>query len=68
MPFRIAEVEGSIPFESTKKKDTTQVVSFFLGSAAQWAAPPFGDPNAGRKHPQGVRHIHRAAKLPTAAQ
>ena len=49
MPFRIAEVEGSIPFESTKKKDTTQVVSFFLGSAAQWAAPPFGDSNARRK-------------------
>ena len=29
----------------TKKKDTTQVVSFFLGSAGRRPAPPFGDLN-----------------------
>ena len=33
---------GSSPVGRTKKKDTTYVVSFFLGSAAQRAAPPFG--------------------------
>ena len=33
----------------SKKKDTTYVVSFFLGSAGRWPAPPFGISNARRK-------------------
>ena len=40
---RIRKVESSILFVSTKKKDTTKVVSFFLGSAPHGGAPPFGD-------------------------
>ena len=45
MPFRIVGVVGSNPIRSTKTKGTTKVVPFVLGSAAQWAAPPFGDSN-----------------------
>ena len=35
--------------DKLKKKDTTFVVSFFLGFAGQWPAKPFGDSNARRK-------------------
>ena len=37
---------GSTPASRTKTKGTTKVVPFVLGSAAQRAAPPFGDFNA----------------------
>ncbi len=42
--FRPSKI--SISTVPSKKKDTTYVVSFFLGSAGRWPAPPFGISNA----------------------
>ena len=41
MPFRIAEVEGSIPFESTKRKcDLFRQVAFSFGFRSRWSLHP----------------------------
>ena len=41
MPFRIAEVEGSIPFESTKRKcDWYRQVAFSFGFRSRWSLHP----------------------------
>ena len=41
MPFRIAEVEGSIPFESTKRKcDLYRQVAFSFGFRSRWSLHP----------------------------
>ena len=41
MSFRIAEVEGSIPFESTKRKcDLFRQVAFSFGFRSRWSLHP----------------------------
>ena len=41
MPFRIAEVESSIPFESTKRKcDLFRQVAFSFGFRSRWSLHP----------------------------
>ena len=47
--FEIPKGGGRLRRPEPKKKDTTFVVSFFLGFAGQWPAKPFGDSNARRK-------------------
>ena len=53
---------GSSPASRTKTKGHPKGCPFVLGSVRRGRPTPFGNSNARRKHPQGVRHIRRAAK------
>ena len=47
----------------SKTKGTTKVVPFVLGSAAQWAAPPFGDSNARGRQSRPCAILRRLRRL-----
>ena len=47
----------------SKTKGTTKVVPFALGSAAQRAAPPFGDSNARGRQSRPCAILHRLRRL-----